>query len=375
MPEETFSANRQTVRQQLVVCLSDHSLRQSAEFRKEHLSPLLDTPRFQLVPGRASKRIVALQTATLHHIKSAHQFSATDARLKEDDAFLDFTRKICAVAARFCNLSAEQIQKIPINANDFTEHIIAHYQLLQDAGLSRSLIGRSHSYSIFEVGKILSEAEQLFAGEQNTSSLMKTATALVFRNGYQSVQDAKDCYDAALQEALRYTASEGGKGFPAKTAALLVFEKKYASISDAINFYTETLEIAEKIFGEDPNATSLIKTAAFLVFDKKYKSIEEAKKAYDVALESAEMFFGKEPENRSILKTAAFSVFSRKYKTMEHAFNAYQRALNKAEKVFGEDKDMRSLIKTVADLVFIKNHKTIEQAKTSLLGQKRRRST
>jgi VanZ family protein len=284
MVQECVSADLTTVRQDIVACLSAHSAQKlasfRAEFHKEHLDPLLDTARFPLKKGRGSNRVWALQDEILGYIKTSYPINSSQESLKNDDTFHTFSKKICVLASRYCDLTVEQLQTRPENAKEFVDHIIAHYELLQEHGMPRSIIERSQFFSIFEVGKILKEAQQFFGENKSTESLVKTASDLVFMRRYETMQEAKESYDEALKQA-------------------------------------------EEIFGTDPRTQQLVKTSALLVFLKVYKSVEDAKQTYDNAFQKAKDYFGDSPDTDPLAKTAANRVFRKTVKSIEEALEKH----------------------------------------------------
>lgn len=284
MVQERVSADLTAARQDIVGCLSAHSAQNlasfRAEFHKEHLNPLLDTARFPLTRGRAGNRVWALQDEVLGYIKTSYPFDASQESLKNDETFHTFSKKICVLASRYCDLTVEHLQTRPENAKELVDHIIAHYELLQEHKIPQSIIERSQYFSIFEVGKILKEAQQFFSENKDTESLVKTASDLVFMRRYETMQEAKESYDEALKQA-------------------------------------------EEIFGSDPRTQQLVRTSALLVFLKAYKSIEEAKQTYDNAFKKAKDYFGNSPDTDPLAKTAANRVFRKTVKSIEEAIQKH----------------------------------------------------
>lgn len=284
MVQERVSADLTTARQDIVACLSAHFAQKLASFRtefhKEHLDPLLDTARFPLTRGRAGNRVWALQDEVLGYIKTSYPFDASQESLKNDDTFHTFSKKICVLASRYCDLTVEQLQTRPENAKEFVDHIIAHYELLREHGMPQSIIERSQYFSIFEVGKILKKAQQFFGEKNGAESLVKTASDLVFMRRYKTMQEAKESYDQALKQA-------------------------------------------EEIFGSDPRTEALVKTGALLVFLKVYKSVEDAKQTYDNAFQKAKEYFGDSPDTDPLAKTAANRVFRKTVKSIEEALEKH----------------------------------------------------
>lgn len=285
MIQESVSADLTTARHNIIACLSAHSAQKLAsfrtEFRKECLDTLLDTPRFPLTRGRAENRVWALQDEVLGYIKTSYPFDASQESLKHDDTFLTFTKKICVLAFRYCNLTVEQLETRTENRKELVDHIIAHYELLQEHKIPQSIIERSQYFSIFEVGKILKEAQQFFGENKATESLVKTASDLVFMRRYKTMQEAKEFYDEALKRAEEIFGSDSRTQQLVKTGVLLVFLKAYKSVEDAKQTYDNAFGKAKEYFGDSPDTDSLVKTAANRVFRKTVKSIEEAIQKHD----------------------------------------------------------------------------------------------
>ncbi|MGA1192583.1 MAG: hypothetical protein ACO3XO_09910, partial [Bdellovibrionota bacterium] len=177
-------------REEIAICLNQLVLRrtqEAQEFSKTCLDPLLDTPRFSTPRGRPSQRIAALQDEVLGFIKARYTPSALDLPLKAYDSFLTFAGRMCIVGARFAELDARAFQRNSQKTELFVEHLIAHFQLLHEAGVANSILRtRAHNFSVFESGKILFEAEKIFGGDPDSAQLVKTAAVLVFQKQYQS---------------------------------------------------------------------------------------------------------------------------------------------------------------------------------------------
>lgn len=321
---------RTAVRRDIMRCLTERSSTQLAKYRADfsakYLDPLLDTARFERQAGGTSKRIKMLQDEVLGNIKSTFPFEEKDTYLRNDTAFLVFAQKITALAARYCALEAKHIMSSQEHATDFIEHLVSHYQLVREAGVPPSIVKKTiHSFSVFEVGKTMNEAQEVFGSDPNTTSLVKTASSLVFLRIHPTITDAKIAYDKALQESKNTFGAEEHTYSLVKTAANLIFHRTYPSIKVAKERYDELLDQSQRTFGADPETTSLVKTAACLVLIKKYPSIECAKETYDRLLQEAYEDYGSDEKDTLPIKLAVCLAFNKTYPSVATALKARQR--------------------------------------------------
>ena len=235
---------------------------------------LLGSSRFEVSRGRPSTRISGLQDEVLGFI-SAHE---TYKSLRADDTFMKFAKNMCIVAARNLNLQATELAKNPQKSETFIDHLVAHYELVLEAGVPASIIkSRIHSFSVFEVGKVLRDSTDIFGADTDTDALVRTAAVQVFRKKYSSVAEAKQTYDGALADARRVFGADTDTDALVRTAAFQVFTKQYKSVAEAKQTYDGALADARRVFGADADTDALVRTAAVQVFMKKYSSVAEAK--------------------------------------------------------------------------------------------------
>ncbi len=197
---------------------------------------LLGCSRFELSRGGTRKRVSDLQDEVLGFI-FAHE---TYKSLRADDTFMKFANNMCIIAVKNLNLQATDFATSPQKSETFIEHLLAHYQLLREAGVPASIIKiYAHSFSVFEVGKILIDSIEIFGGDPDTADLVRTAANYVLSKKYPTIAEAKHSYDVALADARKVFGVDQDTANLVRTAALKVFERKYASIAEAKTFYTK----------------------------------------------------------------------------------------------------------------------------------------
>jgi hypothetical protein len=319
---------------------------------------LLGSSRFEVSRGRPSTRISELQDEVLGFI-SAHE---TYKSLRADNTFMTFAKNMCIIAAHNLNLQAAELKENPQKAETFIEHLVAHYDLVREAGVPTSIIkSHIHSFSVFEVGRVLRDSIEFFGADTDSDALVRTAAVAVFMKRYSSVAEAKQTYDGALADARRVFGADTDTDALVRTAAFQVFTKQYKSVAEAKQTYDGALADARLVFGADTDTDALVRTAAVQVFMKKYSSVAEAKQTYDCALADARRVFGADTD--TLVRTAAIQVFTKQYKSVAEAKQTYDGALTDARRVFGADTDTDGLVRTAAVQVFMKKYSSVAEAK------------
>jgi hypothetical protein len=332
------------------------------------ISGLLEHDRFEIPRGSPSNQISDLQSTVRDLISADEAYES----LSRDQTFMKFVRNMCIVTARSLNLKATELVNNPLMAEAFIEHLVAHYNLLSEAGVSESVIKfYGHSLSIFAIDKILRDSTEIFGADPKTRGLVRTTASLVFSKRYGSVIEAKEFYDRTLAEADKVFGADPKTESLVHTAANLVFMNKYPSVAEAKKFYDRAFVEADRVFGADPETKSLVRTAAGLAFSKRYGSVIKAKKFYDRTLAEAGKVFGADPETRSLTRTAANQVFIKHHKSVAEAKKFYDRAFVEADRVFGANPETKSLVRTVANRLFTRHYRSVAEAK-SFYDQNRR---
>lgn len=316
---------------------------------------VLSMPEFPPLRGSASHAMNELRDTVLDAISKR----ASVEPLALDSGFIRFAQRTSLSAARFLGMTADELQQDHDKTEALVDHLLAHYQLLLDVRLNANSYPQIHSFSLWKVGEILKEVESTFGSDPKTAHLARTATHLVIKRAYCSVNDAKRAYDQALMEAEETFGSNPETQRVTRTAALAVFCHHYTSMEHARVEYLAALDEANRVFGESLN---LARTAANYVFSKKYGSMKEAKRVYDKALAEAHAVFESDRHGRDIARTAAGLVFSKKYPSIKNVKEAYASILAEAVESFGDDPLLQPLVRSTAYYVLDRRYDSVAHA-------------
>ena len=203
--------------------------KEANEIERQFSVDLLSSSRFVIPRGRVSLRIANLQDEVLGFVSVGENYKG----LREDPLFMKFAKNMCIVGARFSGFEVSDLKSNPQKTETFIKHLVAHYQLIREAGVWPSFIKNAHFLSVFEVGRILTEAKSIFGSDTDSRTVLNTAVSQVFNKRYPSIAEAKQAYDKALTESHSVFGSDILSEKLVRTAAGLVFIKRYPSIAKA----------------------------------------------------------------------------------------------------------------------------------------------
>lgn len=219
---------------------------------------LLDRGSITLMPGGTDSRIRAVQ----HEVLSALAADPERRGMRSDPTFVRFARNMCIISARFFGWSQEELRASPEMTQKFVEHLVAHYQLLRERISPSTIRAVGHRYTLWEVGRIVTKAQQVFGTDPISEQMARTATTFVLLGKYDSIEEAKQNYGRALRQATR---AFGGSSLSApfiRAAAFLVFSKRYDSVAEVKERYSMLVERGREIYGSDRETLSQIHRAA-----------------------------------------------------------------------------------------------------------------